>query len=396
MHLRRVLAPTAALLIAGCTAPAVETSDGEDHATGSAVQPMSYSTSNGVAWGWANNPTAPTPYSPPSAYAYNSAGGPITITRDSLGSYRVEIANFGDFGSNPHVVSHGVAGEFCRTGGAGRGYPDTTKQNLFVTCSNYAGALVDSRFVFFIAKHAPSTEGTGSHSGAYLRAENYDNPGPFTASSFDWNSTGAANLVTRTSVGVYSVWLPGITDAGGSVMLTTSTAYMQFFRCKVGSFYTNSSGTTVDVRCFDNAGPHDGMFFLHYSGRENFHRYGAFGIGGYVWGNNATSPSYTPSTMYQYLNNYYPTPYATAVRASTGLYTIHYPGILRSTDASYGDNDTALVTSYGQANDYCQVRSWVKSGDSIDGSVNCFNAAGLPTDAQYLHTYMTSRGVYPQ
>jgi hypothetical protein len=118
-----------------------------------------------------------------------------------------------------------------------------TLKSLLVCCSlvvastAYAGAAFQGK------------SGRGAENG-YVWANQ-----PATASytpslTYQYNSTGANNTITRTAVGTYHVTFPGLTAAGGHVQVTAYGSGPE--RCKVGSW--GGSPVVVNVYCHNNAG----------------------------------------------------------------------------------------------------------------------------------------------
>ncbi len=106
----------------------------------------------------------------------------------------------------------------------------------------------------------------------------------------------------------------------------------------------------------------------------------------YVWANDSTSSSYTPSAPYQY-NSTGGT--NTATRQGTGQYTVNLPGL-------GGSNGTVLVTAYGSTSSYCKVVRWARNAFAssiMQVFVNCFTADGVPADSQYTMSYTNRLGL---
>ncbi|MGW5052140.1 hypothetical protein [Actinokineospora sp. NPDC004072] len=98
---------------------------------------------------------------------------------------------------------------------------------------------------------------------------------------------------------------------------------------------------------------------------------------GYVWADQPTAASYTPSTRYQMnttgaLN--------TIRRAATGVYEVRFTGL-----GEHGG--IAHATAYGSAANHCKVSGWAySSGDQVV-SVRCFTLAGAPVDTRFTASY---------
>jgi hypothetical protein len=98
---------------------------------------------------WGDQPSSPA-YSPSAAYAYNSTGGAIKITRSAAGSYKVTFAGLGAAGaghtSNVQVTAY--KGRTTCNVSNWSGSPDLT---LSVTCFYIPdGSMRDSQFTALV------------------------------------------------------------------------------------------------------------------------------------------------------------------------------------------------------------------------------------------------------
>jgi len=102
-----------------------------------------------LAYAWANNPGAAS-YTPSLPYSYNSAGGPITITRASKGNYMVRFAGLGGnglVGGDVQVTPYGPGREHCRVFNWSSGGPDFI---VNVKCFNTIGVPDDVRYTVLV------------------------------------------------------------------------------------------------------------------------------------------------------------------------------------------------------------------------------------------------------
>ncbi len=101
------------------------------------------------AYAWANNKNAAS-YTPSVPYSYNSAGGPITITRSGEGAYAVKFAGLGGngtFGGNVQVTPYGDGHEDCRIKNWSSAGADFV---VNVRCSNTAHIPDDTQFTILV------------------------------------------------------------------------------------------------------------------------------------------------------------------------------------------------------------------------------------------------------
>jgi len=101
------------------------------------------------AYAWANNKNAAS-YTPSVPYSYNSAGGPITITRSGEGAYAVKFAGLGGngtFGGNVQVTPYGDGHEHCRIKNWSSAGADFV---VNVRCANSAHIADDTQFTILV------------------------------------------------------------------------------------------------------------------------------------------------------------------------------------------------------------------------------------------------------
>ena len=97
---------------------------------------------------------------------------------------------------------------------------------------------------------------------------------------------------------------------------------------------------------------------------------------GYVWADNPTSPSYTPSTAYSFNSS---GGAISIARRGVGAYTVNFAGL--GGNGSAGGN--VLVTAYGNGSEACKVVSWNSGGADFIANVRCFASTGTPVDTLY-------------
>lgn len=99
----------------------------------------------GHGFAWANN-TERTRYAPDPTYAFNSAGGRITITRSGVGTYQVTFAGLGGDGTaggNVQVTAYGAGSETCKVSSWNSGGADFI---VNVRCHDARGRQTDTRY----------------------------------------------------------------------------------------------------------------------------------------------------------------------------------------------------------------------------------------------------------
>jgi hypothetical protein len=239
-----------------------------------------------------------------------------------------------------------------------------------VRCFDVSGSPVDARFTLSYANPR-----TPDGPMAFLWADQ-----PLAASytpntTWQFNSSGATNTVKRSGIGSYSASLPNLGVSAGHVQVTAYGSGSE--RCKVENWGPIATTQNVRVRCFDSSGSAvDTRFTLTYV-IENSLIGGAACCfpdpgesGSYVWADNPTAPSYTPSLSYQWddfggVN--------TVDRLGVGRYAVRFT----NHSLSWGH---VQVTAYGEGSEHCKVESWTTATGAL---VRCFDAAGRAVDARF-------------
>jgi len=195
-----------------------------------------------------------------------------------------------------------------------------------------------------------------SPTGTYTADANYSY-----SSSAPFGSV--ANTITNLGTGVYRVDFPALgAETGGNVQVTAYGGGSE--RCKVGGWSSSGGTLSTIVYCHNTAGALVNTNFtasyLRRPGTSN----GA--TGGYLWADQPTTASYTPSIYYQYnatgARN-------TITRNGVGQYVATFPGVALN-------GGSVEVTAYGGGSEYCKVGGW--GGNAV--WVNCFANGGAPAD----------------
>jgi hypothetical protein len=324
-------------------------------------------------WGyvWANDPAAAS-YTPSLQYQRSLTGAPITVERTGVGAYTVHFTKLGIYyGGTVDVTAYGTGSETCKVGSWG---PLLSDMRVYVRCFDAAGNAADTRFA------AAFTRPTSSAKFGYVWANAPSSASYTPSSTYQFNSTGASNTITHGSTGIYQVKLPGIGSSGGTVKVTAYGYGNQY--CKVTSWTAIGVDEYVNVACQTPAGALVDTTFTatwHASIGLLGTATGAGWKVGYVWADQQSTASYTPSASYQYssagLTN-------TITRSSTGVYRVTFPGL--GTSGGHPE-----VTSYGPSSSTtrCKIASWA-GGTAESVNVLCFDAAGAPADSRYVVTFV--------
>jgi hypothetical protein len=315
----------------------------------------------GSAFVWASSPTTAS-YVPPSTYQWNSTSGVAvnSITRSGVGSYTVNLPGLGASSGTVLVTAYGSTTDYCKVVNWG---PNHTSQAINVHCFTNVGAPADSQFTL-----SYSNGNTGNSRG-YAWANEPTSPSYTPSTSYQGNTTGATNTITRSGVGAYQVIFPNLAAAAGHAQVTAYGAGSE--RCKVAGWGPSGGAQAVSVRCFTAAGAAaDTLFTITYVRDGNvLGETVCCGPNGnptaYAWADQPTAASYAPASAYQFPG----WASSTITRAGTGDYMFKTP-------VNLGDGNVQ-VTAYGGGSEYCKVVNW----NDVDGvRVHCYTAAGAPVD----------------
>jgi hypothetical protein len=329
------------------------------------------------AYLWADQPIAAS-YTPALAYQQNSSGATNTMVRTGMGVYQALLPNLAANAGTVHVTAYGSGTQTCKVASwgpnffrHGGGWSLTSTQQVNVRCFNASGAPADTRFTLSYAN-----PGTPDAVMAYLWADQPSTASYTPALPNQFNSSGATNTARRIGVGAYTASLPNLGAWAGHVQVTAYGTGSE--RCKTSNWSPVGSAQEVQVRCFTSSGtPVDTRFTLTYVAENSLIGGSAAPSplpgtsGSYVWANQSTLASYTPSLSYQW-DDFGGT--NTVTRSGVGAYAVHF-----TNHALHWGN--VQVTAYGDGSEHCKVAFW----NTSDGAqVRCFNSSGLPVDTRFV------------
>ncbi|HEY1368425.1 MAG TPA: hypothetical protein VGF23_14985 [Gaiellaceae bacterium] len=208
----------------------------------------------------------------------------------------------------------------------------------------------------------------------YVWANSPASPSYTPSTTYQRNSTGALNTITRSGVGAYLVKFSNLgIYYGGTVNVTAYGSGSE--TCKVLSWGPVLADMNVGVRCFDAAGnPVDAMF------TASFTRPVSSASFGYVWaytGNGVLGGSYQFNS----------TGAANSItNPSVGSYIVSLPNL-------GGPGGAVKVTAYGGGNAHCKVGYWTWSGTTENVNVLCQTPAGAPVNSMFTMTFHRTMGL---
>jgi len=322
-----------------------------------------------VAWALADQLHATSPYTPKAKYSYNSTGGSITITRLGIGRYTVTLSGFaGGYDDDVLVTAYGSS-NYCNTNGWG----SYNAPAILVNCYAPGGSAADSEFTILYQKRRGNF-GSAAQGIAFLIADQPTNPSYIADTTYQYNSTGGTNTISRKGTGSYYALLPGFNQKGGQVQVT---AYTTSGRCNVVTWSSDKSGTTVAVQCVDASGaPSDQIFDLAYSIGTTLGKATAT-PGAYAWASMETKPKYSAEEAYAH--NGLTTGNLLIKRTIAGEYSVTIPG-----SPSFSSS-LVLVTGHNTGAGYCGVHGW----SNTTAHVYCFDGTGTPNDTEFDVTFQT-------
>ncbi len=324
-------------------------------------------------WGFAylDNPTPPADYVPDPSRQWGSwaspSSNPVTVNQTALGSYTVRFPTIGAAGGIAHVTAVGTAGNWCQLEGWA---PAGADEDVMVGCYAPGGSPVNSQFtVVYTSSSGELTAGQGGYGYLYAAASG--------AINTQYDSSGQTPTVTKSGVGQWSAWLPGLglsTPAGN--LQATAVDAKQGARCKITGWTPSASGQTVEVGCFDAQNdPYDTAWTLSYAYQRALHGPSfppkSFG---YLWYDGSV-PAQT---------NYNSTGATNGLSGSGPDYVATLPNVANTPD-------DAQATAFGADPGYCDLTMpWDRDGNVAQVYVNCFAPGGKPSGEQFFTAYTSA------
>lgn len=302
----------------------------------------------GIAgFAYAHQPSATSPYAPPAAFAYDAAGGAITVNRAAGGYYVVTFADLNLTNANVQVTTYGTNAK-CNLDSFGG-------SNVMVRCFDWQGYAADSAFTVAVVTQNVVTD---AEVLGYAQANDPSSASYVPPASFAYSAGGGAISAARGGVGVYALTLTGVAPSAGNVQVS---AFGGPALCTVAGW----SASTVDVRCYGLDGkPADSRYTLLYLGTG---QKSTAKVIAYALANDMSSSSYTPLGVTTYNSGGQG---ISATRAGAGIYSLDFGGLGFV-------SGSAKVTTYGVNTKVCQIAGWTGTF-----ATNCYLGVSL-SDTQY-------------
>jgi hypothetical protein len=306
-------------------------------------------------YAWADQPTTAS-YHPSSFYSFNRSGSPITITKPSgsTGRYLVKFKGLSAVlgaKSTVKVTGYYFDNNYCKPT-----TPRLVNDVVEVRCINgTSGGAVNAYFTVLV---------TRNHSKLAFAFANQPTGNNYAPPSGSSSNPSGAIRVFRASKGIYTVRFSGLgslttTNGGHFQVVAVGTNAVH---CVIGG-WGGSPDLLVSVYCFSRSGnPSDIQFNVLFLLPKN--------QVAYVWADQPTTTSYTPSPYYS-ANPGGGT--VTITRSSPGQYQVHFSGL------SLPDGGDVQVSAYGGTTTQCKEQGW----GSQDVYVHCFAPGGAPIDSYF-------------
>lgn len=345
---------------------------------------------HGAAYVWSNNSTSAlgVPYTPSLSYQFNTTGATNRITRLGTGWYEVRFPFLGPLGT-ALVTAYGGTTDRCKishwTGVAGS-VPNSTDTVLYVRCYTRTGNAVNSRFT---ASYTFPDAGEVPRA-AYLWNDQASAPldTPYTPSlTYQYNSEGGTNTITRFDTGFYLVRLAGLHGpittprqlqvVAHGLPTADPSAYCEMNSSPIG----DPPDVEYWVTCVTAAGtPIDSRFVLTYveSGNHILWPTASFptahiGVAcGYGGSNNC-------HFSWPYDTN--PSGSISFAELATGQYALYLP-----VDLTGGNVQVTTYWPTVLSRGRCGIAFW---SPSAGVRINCFDHYGAPADATFVMGFVT-------
>lgn len=337
-----------------------------------ATEPSPQDTQVAIAWIDASIPAAT--FVADVTYQHTPTGERILANRLAPGRFRIDLpGHLSAFGNVQVTSNSSIHTTIVETFA-----PNNGKLGVWVNTVDLAGLAVDAPFQLVYRVGGLATDRT-----AYLLADQPTTANYTANSGYAFNGNRGVPTIARVGVGYYSVTLPGlatVASAPGHVQVSPITINtLALRRAQVVAWAPVGADLVVQVQTKDGAGsPVDANFLLTYT-ETAADQPAHLGSGAFVWANNPTAPSYTPTVNYT-ASNGTAGPHApiTITRSATGTYAVTLPDHTQA----FG---VPMVSLYGSTPGNATTTFWTTpagGGTVID--VECHDAAGALADRTFL------------
>ncbi|WP_412538191.1 hypothetical protein R8Z50_20270 [Longispora sp. K20-0274] len=321
------------------------------------------------AFAYMDNPAPPAGSVTNPAYQWGTyrttcPGSLITVTQIATGKYQLKLPCSASNNGIVHVTAVNNNARYCTI----ENWFDSGGTKL-VTVLCFKGNVQDNSAFTMTYTRSSGGVGTGAHAYVYS-----DPAGALLAS---YNSTGAANAVTHTATGKWTVKFSALSTGGYDGDLQVSAVHPNDIarRCRVDNWFFSGPDYLVPVSCTDSNGvPVDTWWTASYHLKRS-----VFGAA-------------NPPTRLAYETNLSGAPAGSSYNSlgAANTFGASPPGRYTMVFPSVGASRTHMqVTALGgPPGYYCQLETvWAISGSTVLAPVICFNNVGVPTDNLLFSTY---------
>jgi hypothetical protein len=306
----------------------------------------------------------------------NSAGTVNSVERFSAGEYAVHLPdlNVGALNAGTALVTTvgGNGNHLCLVDDFGWHTPDPAE--IDVRCYNRSGVLTDGTYSASLLDSQSLTGKSG-----YVWANDPTQPATYIPDvSYQYNSTGAQNSITRLSKGRYDVDFPGLATARGNVQIASRfTAVSEKpALCRALGWGPSATDLVVNVQCRNLSGAKaDAQFDLFFGQGEGLKGNGHVPVA-YLDANQPTTASYTPDPQRRYSSV---GAVSHVTRSGVGRYLVTLAGMPKG--------GAAQVTPYGTGTSFCVLSSIRTVGTPQQVGVSCFKLNGDRVDSEFGLSY---------
>ncbi len=298
-------------------------------------------------------------------YAFNSAGGPGTVTRTATGQYTVTFPRLGSIATRSVVqVTPYSAAVTCTIASWG-----SQSVNLVaaVYCYSLSGhAPADAEFDVLVSH--PLSPPHGTYDYAYV----YKNSGQLT-STYQYDSAHRNISVANPHTGQYVVTFGGPRSSGVQGTVKVSPYGLTAGDCQPVGWHGSATGEVVDVDCRNAAGAFaNRQFTVTYAAANNL-----MGLNGKTTANaleGSGAALIQPSVQYDSARG----ARVTIIHTDTGMYEVALVGS-RGNRTNGGD---VQVSAVGDTGRHCISDGW-SAGLTPIAYVQCYDSSGHLADAHF-------------
>ena len=303
-------------------------------------------------------------------YAFDTAGGAVSMSAGQSGDYDVIFPGLGQAIANPAI-------DITRYGGAGACALATVKEavgnppalEVGADCFSLTGVNGSALFDLLVAQPVSAPNGVLDYDAVTMVGAQHG-PGQY-------NSSHKTNSVRHLGKGRFQVTMPGpgTTGTTGTVKVSAINDAVAPGDCEIAGWHGTRTGQVIDVDCFAATGAsQDQGFTVTYVRGNNL-----MGLNGATtadaFASRPTTARYQPKTQYD--SNHHAR--VLVARLGQGAYQVFFQGSEGPGTVNGGD---IQVSTVGHTDDHCYVVYWQQQHDPY-ARVECVNNHVVPVDSAF-------------